>query len=90
MARKDINSVNTGGNEERAQDNFTELYSYAGNISGAVGFGSLPAGVIGKLYIVSNSTTNVWGATIASATSTASGDTVLAWFNGTNWTVAGK
>lgn len=52
-----------------------------------VAFASLPAvPVEGMIYAVSNSNTAVWGATI-SGTGT---DHVLAYFNGTNWTVAAK
>lgn len=50
-------------------------------------FAALPAApATGMLAIVNNSTTVVWGATI-----TAPGaNTVLAFYNGANWTVAGK
>lgn len=56
-------------------------------LMGGVAFASLPvAPAAGTLAYVTDSNTVVWGDTIAG------GDTnkVLAWFNGTNWTVAGK
>jgi hypothetical protein len=50
-------------------------------------FSSLPASPAeGMLAGVSDSNTNVWGATIAGGGS----NHVLAYFDGTNWTVAGK
>lgn len=59
----------------------------AGSVRGtAVAFGSLPAvPVEGMLVAVTDSSTATWGATI-----TGSGaNHVLAYYNGTNWTVAG-
>lgn len=49
-------------------------------------FASLPTGVEGMVASVSDSNTVVWGATIAGGST----NKVLAYFNGTNWTVAGK
>ena len=50
-------------------------------------FASLPASpVLGMLYVVTDSTTATWGATIAGSGT----NKVLAWYNGANhWTVAG-
>jgi len=48
-------------------------------------FASLPAGVLGKQYVITDSTVNTWGATVAGG----GAFTVLAWYNGTNWTVIG-
>lgn len=50
-------------------------------------FASLPAlPLVGMTYVVTDSNTNTWGANIAGGGS----NTVLAWYNGTNWTVIGK
>lgn len=49
-------------------------------------FASLPTGVTGMIVLVSDSNTNTWGATIAGG----GANTVLAFFNGANWTVIGK
>lgn len=51
-----------------------------------VAFASLPVGAEGMMAWVNNSTTETWGATIAGG----GAFKVLAVFNGTNWTVAGK
>lgn len=52
----------------------------------AVAYASLPASpVMGDLYVVTDSNTATWGATIAGG----GANVVLAWFNGTNWTVVG-
>lgn len=51
-----------------------------------VAFASLPTGVAGMVQYVSDSNTVTWGATIAGG----GANKVLAFFNGTNWTVAGK
>lgn len=49
-------------------------------------FASLPATpVAGMVAYVTDSNTATWGATIAGS----SNNKVLAWYNGTNWTVAG-
>lgn len=48
-------------------------------------FASLPAGSEGDLACVTDSNTATWGATIAGG----GANNVLAFFNGTNWTVAG-
>jgi hypothetical protein len=52
----------------------------------AVAFASLPTAVEGMLVAVTDATTNVWGATITGG----GANHVLAYYNGTNWTVAGK
>jgi hypothetical protein len=55
----------------------------------AIPFRSLPLNPqVGALATISDSTTSTWGAVIAS-TSPAPGATVLAWWNGANWTVIG-
>ncbi len=51
-----------------------------------VAFASLPTGVAGMVAYVTDSNTNTWGATIAGG----GANKVLAFYNGTNWTVAGK
>jgi hypothetical protein len=52
-------------------------------------YAALPTpGTPGRMIYVSNSSTNTWGATIDGAGSGA--DKVLAWDNGTHWTVVGK
>lgn len=52
-----------------------------------VAFASLPGSPVhGLLMAVTDSNTVVWGATIAGGGS----GKVLAYYNGTNWTVAGK
>lgn len=48
-------------------------------------FASLPTGSEGDLACVTDSNTATWGATIAGG----GANNVLAYFNGTNWTVAG-
>lgn len=48
-------------------------------------FASLPTGATGMMAVITDSDTTTWGATISGSGS----DTVLAWYNGTNWTVAG-
>lgn len=50
-----------------------------------VAFASLPTGSEGDLASVTDSNTATWGATIAGG----GANNVLAYFNGTNWTVAG-
>ena len=51
-----------------------------------VAFAGLPAVPIeGMQYTVTDSNTNTWGATIAGG----GANRVLAYYNGTNWTVAG-
>jgi len=60
----------------------------AGSIRGtAVAFASVPATPVeGMLVAVTDSSTATWGATITGG----GANHVLAFFNGTNWTVAGK
>lgn len=53
----------------------------------AVAFASLPSPAVeGMMVAVNDSNTAVWGATIAAG----GANHVLAYYNGTNWTVAGK
>ncbi len=52
----------------------------------AVAYASLPTGVLGMIATINDSDTDTWGATIGGAGLF----TVLAFFNGTNWTVIGK
>lgn len=49
-------------------------------------FASLPAAQTGMLAVVTDSNTVTWGATIAGS----GANTVLAFYDGSNWTVAGK
>jgi hypothetical protein len=64
----------------------------SGNVLGksfrgtAVAFASLPTAVEGMLVAVTDSTTTTWGATITGG----GANHVLAYYNGSNWTVAGK
>lgn len=54
---------------------------------GAVAYASLPAAPAeGLMMSVTDSNTATWGATVAAGGS----NHILAYFNGTNWTVAGK
>jgi hypothetical protein len=55
--------------------------------SAAVAVASLPAGTLGAIACVNNGTGGLaWGATVTGGGSTK----YLVWYNGTNWTVAGK
>lgn len=50
-------------------------------------FATLPAiPALGMFGVVTDSNTNTWGASVAGG----GADTVLVWYNGTNWTVYGK
>jgi hypothetical protein len=49
-------------------------------------FSALPAGVEGMLAVVSDSSVNTWGTAIAGG----GANRVLAYYNGTAWTVAAK
>ena len=67
--------------------------SHTGDLSAAsvrgnaVAFASVPATPVeGMLVAVTDSTTATWGATITGG----GANHVLAYYNGTNWTVAGK
>jgi hypothetical protein len=69
------------------------VYALADHIEQATGyalvpvtFANLPAVAPGLIACVSNSTVNAWGSVIAGGGSF----TVLAFCNGTNWTVVGK
>jgi hypothetical protein len=54
----------------------------------AVAFASLPGSPVrGMQYVVTDATVNTWGANV---TVGGGSDVVLAFFNGTNWTVAAK
>jgi hypothetical protein len=57
---------------------FSSIQSYA--------FASLPVSGAGTLAVVTDSNTATWGGTIAAGGT----DVVLAFFNGSNWTVIGK
>ena len=68
------------------------LYVMQGDLSSlaappTVTFATLPTNAsVGQRVVVSDSNTNTWGANITGS----GGDLVLAWWNGTNWTVLGK
>jgi hypothetical protein len=49
-------------------------------------FSALPVGVEGMLAVVSDSSVNTWGTVIAGG----GANRVLAYYNGTSWTVAAK
>ena len=50
-------------------------------------YANLPASPrTGMVYVVTDSSTNVWGAVISGG----GANQVLAWFNGSDWTVIGK
>lgn len=50
-------------------------------------FATLPASpTVGTIAYVSDSNTVVWGANVAGG----GANKILAWYNGTNWTVVGK
>lgn len=71
----------------RKFDNSGDGHLAAASVRGnEVAFASLPTGVVGMMAGVSDSTTATWGATITGG----GANHVLAYFNGTNWTVAGK
>lgn len=82
-------NFNTDGTvtiRNRGQTNDAQLAaaSVRGN---AVTFANIPvAPVEGMLVAITDSTTVVWGATITGG----GGNHVLAYYNGTNWTVVGK
>ncbi len=54
---------------------------------GGVAFASVPTAAAGAMAYITDSNTTVWGATISASSS--SPNKVLAWNNGTNWTVVG-
>lgn len=61
--------------------------NYSGPLAPSLAFANLPpAPTAGMMYTVSNSSTTVWGNVIGGT----GASTVLAFYNGTNWTVAGK
>jgi hypothetical protein len=51
-----------------------------------IAYASLPTPSTGMLAVINDANTTTWGATIAGGSSS----TVLAVYNGTNWTVVGK
>lgn len=69
-------------------DTATDVLSLGNTLAlTGVAFASLPAApAAGMLAYVNNSNTATWGATIAGGGANA----VLAFYNGANWTVAGK
>lgn len=69
--------VDISGVELRPQTQLTAGASFA--------FADLPTPSLGMMAVVSDSNTVTWGATIAGGGANA----VLAWYNGTNWTVIG-
>lgn len=54
-------------------------------LGGEYEFADLPTGELGMMAIITDSDTTTWGDTIGGGGS----DTVLAWFNGSDWTVIG-
>lgn len=62
------------------------LFNAAAVRGTAVTFANLPTPVEGMMVAVTDSNTATWGATIAGSST----NHVLAYYNGTNWTVAGK
>lgn len=68
-----------------ADDSAFSLFTARSLRSNPVTFANLPTGVEGMMVTVTDSNTATWGATIAGGGS----NRVLAYFNGTNWTVAG-
>ena len=53
----------------------------------SVAFASLPGSPVrGMQYVVTDATVNTWGAVVSAGGGT---DVVLAWYNGTAWTVIG-
>ena len=80
--------VNSGGSDvvlSRAAPN--RLLLAVGDVFNLAptAYASLPTGAEGDLACVTDSNTATWGATIAGG----GANNVLAYFNGTNWTVAG-
>jgi hypothetical protein len=72
---------------QKVQANFTELYGTRASLQlTPTAFASLPTPSEGMIASVNNSNTAVWGANIAGG----GANKVLAYYNGTNWTVAGK
>jgi len=92
-----VNQANASSNghiaDFKAQGTTKASIDVSGNVSGlsvrgaAVVFASLPGTPVeGMMVPVTDSTTNTWGATITGGGS----NHVLAYYDGTNWTVAGK
>ena len=82
----DFSVADVLGIRTRAQTGNAQLY--AASVRGvAVAFSAVPATPVeGMLVAVTDSSTDVWGATITGGGALH----VLAYYNGTNWTVAGK
>ena len=82
----DVSTDGILGIRTRAQTGNAQLY--AASVRGvAVAFSAVPATPVeGMLVAVTDSSTDVWGATITGGGALH----VLAYYNGTNWTVAGK
>lgn len=71
---------------QRIAGTFTSTNKVISNIETPLVFASLPASpTVGMKRCITDSNTVVWGATIAGG----GANKVLAWFNGTNWTVVG-
>jgi hypothetical protein len=69
---------------QKINANIAELYKIA-RPTGVI-FASLPSPILGMVQVVTDSTTTTWGAIISGG----GANPVLAWYNGTNWTVVGK
>ena len=77
--------VDADGIPSQAFYRFTQRASSSIVPGGA--FANLPSiPTVGMLYLVTDSTTTTWGATVAGG----GANTVLVWFNGSVWTVTAK
>lgn len=64
-----------------------QFSAYAGLLDGGVPVASLPAaGIPGRLAVVTDANATTWGSTVSGG----GANTVLAWDNGSNWTIIGK
>jgi hypothetical protein len=74
--------------QARLADDSGDAHLSAGTVTHhGVAFANLPGSpVAGMTACITDSNTNTWGATIAGG----GANTVLAWYNGSNWTVTGK
>lgn len=87
MTLSDGGTITCGGLNAQSSTITTTAAISGGSIRGtAVAFASLPTATEGMLVAVTDSNTSTWGATIAGG----GANHVLAYYNGTNWTVAGK
>jgi hypothetical protein len=94
-ARVALLGPTTGARMSWATDGTVQFLAFGGGdtailksrtfASSGVAFASLPTGVAGMFEYVTDSNTATWGATIAGG----GANKVLAFYNGTNWTVAG-